>query len=402
MKTIFRYTNISLLLAAIFAIGAIGTFAQDPCGDAAGLTALDAQVREKFTVKTIAGRKAFVEVGKQFVEKYGSCEPAKEFAEWLNKQIPANEKIIKDMEAAEEEARLVKRFDSALDAKNWDEVVAAGKEVLAKYPEKFRTVEIVLASLGGEEALKGNFKYSTEAIRFGKQSIADLESGKDFLIGGKEAIGLAKPNLYNFGYPNRQDAIGWINLYIGYIMQVDKKDKAGAAPYLYKATQANSESKKNPVSYGLIGYYYAEQGDKLADEIQALIKSQDPADTEEVAKQKIDAIKAKVALSNGTNQRAADAFSRAYSLSTNAAYKAEIKKALDFSYNRRFGKMEGLDAWVSNAVKQPFENPTTPVTPISDPDPVTTSTGQVSGVGAANGSGVSPAAKPATATVKKN
>lgn len=376
MKKIFRYTYISLLLAAVFAIGASGTFAQDACGDAAGLTALDAQVREKFAVKTIPGRKAFVEVSKQFLEKYGSCEPAKELAEWLKTQIPANEKRIKEMEEAEEEARLVKRFDTALDSKNWDEVVAAGKEVLAKYPEKFRTVEIVLASLGGEEALKGNFKYSNDAIRFGKQSIADLEAGKPFMIGDKEVIGLAKPNLYNFAYPNRQDAIGWMNLYIGYIMQVEKKDKAGAAPYLYKATQANSESKKNPVSYGLIGYYYAELGDKLADEIQTLIKSQDPADTEEVAKQKVDAIKAKVALSNGTNQRAADAFSRAYSLSSNAAYKAEIKKALDFSYNRRFGKMEGLDAWVSNTVKQPFENPTTPVAPISDPDPVTTSTGQ--------------------------
>ena len=32
--------------------------------------------------------------------------------------------------------------------------------------------------LGGEEALKGNAKYNDDALKFAKQSIADLEAGK--------------------------------------------------------------------------------------------------------------------------------------------------------------------------------------------------------------------------------
>ena len=377
MKTIFRYANLGLLVAAMMAIGALAVLAQtpapvDPCADADGMTTLGDKVRAEFLVKTIEGRTKFLESGKQFQEKYGKCEPGKELDAWLTTTMPKTRTALDAQIEADRKAKLLSRFDGALDAKNWDEVSAAGKEVLAKYPDEFRTVEIVLAALGGEEAFKGNFKYADDGIKFGKQSIADLDAGKAFMVGKDIRYGLAKKDAYNFAFSTKEDAIAWMNLYIGYMTSVHKKDKVGSLPYLYKATQANSDTKKNPVSYGLIGYYYVEQGDKLTDEIKALEAQQDAKDTEEVAKQKLDAIRAKVALSNGVNQRAIDAFARAHSLSTSAEYKATIKKALDFSFNRRFGKMEGLDAWVANAVKQPFESPTTPVTPISDPEPVKT------------------------------
>ncbi len=376
MKTIFRYANLAVLLTAFIVLGTVAASAQDPtpkpdpCADAEGLTTLGDKFRTQFGDKSIDGRKAAIETGKQFLEKYGACPAAEELATYLKGQIPKMEDALKKLQEAKAKSDLTTPFDTALKNKNLDDVYTYGKQILAKYPDEFRLVEIVLGAAGGEEAFKANNKYADDALKFAKQSISDLESGKSFMIGDKTAYGISLKGGYNFEFPNREDAIGWMNFYAGYITNVVKKDKAGSLPYLYKATQAASDAKSKPLPYALIGYFYLAEGDKLADEIQALIKAQDPKDTEEVAKQKVEVIKARVALFNGTNERAIDAFARALSRITDAAYKAEIKKALDFSYNRRFGKMDGLDAWVTNAQKQPFADPATAVTPVSDPEPV--------------------------------
>jgi len=395
MKTIFRYTNIAVLTAAFIALGTVASFAQDPCADAEGQTTLGDKFRAEFADKTIEGRKKAIETGKQFLEKYGACPPAEELATYLKGQVPKMETALKALQDQKAKDDLTNPFDAALKAKDWDKVYSLGKQILEKYPDEYRPVEIVLGSIGGEEAVtKANFKHADDALIFAKKSIADLEAGKTFVLANKPALGFS-----SFSYPNKEDALGWLNYYIGFITNVVKKDKVGALPYLYKATQAASESKTKAVPYTFIGYYYAAQGDKLADEIQALIKAQDAKDTEEVAKQKVEVIKARVALFNGTNERAADAFARALSRAPDAAAKADIKKALDFSYNRRFGKMDGVDAWVANTVKQPFVNPTTPVEPISDPEP-TTSTTTSTAPATPEVNPIAPATKPPTVPAK--
>src|SRR5687768_6357314 len=97
MKKIFRYTNIGLLMAAFLALGAVSGLAQNPCEDAAGMAALDAKFRENYN-KGVAERKIAVEAGKQYIEKYGSCEPSKEFVDYLKSYLPGMEKRIKDDE----------------------------------------------------------------------------------------------------------------------------------------------------------------------------------------------------------------------------------------------------------------------------------------------------------------
>lgn len=428
MKAISRLVNASMLLALALALGAVGVTAQNPCEDADGMTKSGDNVRELYKDKSIPGLEKFVEAGKSFVEKFGACEPAKELADWLKRQLPRTEQQIKDRKAQEIEDAMVKRFDDALKAKNWDEVYAAGKEILAKYPEKYRTVEVVLAAAGGEEALKGNMKFADESIRFAKQSITDLESGKSFMVGDKERIGLSVTDntgkVLNFAFPNRNDAAGWMNLYIGFITFVGKKDKAGALPYLYKSTQATSESATFPVAFELVGNYYFDELNKLVEEIQKLdaagkrlidegskleaerrapgLTPEQIAEKTKLIDEKVKAleenqtaIKGKVAMSNGTAERAMDAFSRAYTLGKDAAYKARMKKNVEDAYNVRFGKKEPVDSWIATAVKKPFPNPTTPITPISDEPTKTDGSGgaMVSGNGntAANGTGVGTA-----------
>lgn len=410
----------ALLAAALLAVGAVGTFAQDACGDAAGLTALDAQVREKNADKTTPGKKAFVESGKQFLEKYGACPEGKEFAEWLKTRIPAVEKQLKDQADLEAKNALLKRFDDSIKAKNWDETYASGKEVLQKYPNEFLAVELVLGSIGYDEMFKPtpNSKYNDETLRFAKQALANLEAGKEF----KPSFGVAP-----FVYKGKDDSIAWMNLTIGYLTQVGQKNKVAAAPYLFKATQVSaSETAKNPIPYELIGFYYFDELNKIVDQIKAKEAEQKDTDTPEVATQKVEELKKLVAMSNGASERAMDAFSRAYTLGQAPAYKAKMKKNVEDAYKVRFAKTEGVDAWISSAVAKPFVNPTTPITPISDPEPTKTAItnnpgsgvgaatgtgvgaangtgigkGNGTGVGTSNGTGVAPATKPAVVPAK--
>jgi hypothetical protein len=362
----------AILFAAFLTLGAVAGFAQDPtpapCEDKAGQDALYQKFLDKFPDKSIEGRKIWLATAKQYVAQYTNCssvESVKTGLDYFNPNIPKWQDTIVKLEIQRDKDALIARFNSGLTSKNWDEVFSAGKELLAKYPDEFRDVELALGTIGFDETYnKNNQKYNDETLKYAKMSIADLEAGKAF--GPKFGV----PN--DFVYKSKDNALGWMNLVVGYLLQVGKKDKAAAAPYLYKATQAESETKTNPIPFGMIGYFYAEQGDKLVDEINVLRKAIDPKDTPEVAKQKDEAIDAKVAMLNGTALRAADAFARAYTLAKDAKYKAEIRKGLDFSYNQRFGKMDGIDAWIATAVKQPFLSPMTPITPITDPDPAKT------------------------------
>ncbi len=364
MKTIFRYTNLAIVLAVIIALGTMSGLAQDPCTDAEGQTTLGDKFRAQFADKSIEGRKTAIETGKQFLEKYGACESAKDLADYLKGQLPKMEDAYKKAVEAKAKADLTGRFDAALKAKNWDEVYSSGKEILQKYPDEFRTVEIVLGSVGGEEALtKNNFKYNEDALKYAKQSIADLEAKKPFVIGN-----VTKYGIYEFSYKTPDEAIAWLNLYAGFITQVGLKNKAAALPYLYNATQAH-DTKGKAVLYELISKYYIGELDKLYEDIQVIAKSQTDTDTEEVAKQKLEAIKAKIAMVNGTAERAMDALARAASLTKDAAVKTGFRNTLQEIYKRRFEKTEGLDAWVNAATAKPFVNPQTPIQPIVDPEP---------------------------------
>jgi hypothetical protein len=404
MKSIFRYANIAVLVAAFTMLGAVAGLAQDPtpapgpCGDP-DLGASRDKITALFADKTLAGRKAYVEAGKSFLEKYGSCDSAKDMVDYLKPQLPKMEERIKNEEKLAEETRLTVPFDNALKGKNLDEVYSLGKQILAKYPDKFRTVEIVLAAAGGEEALKGNNKYADDALMYAKSSIADLEAGKSFMIADKPAYGMSLKGAYNYAFTNKDDAIGWMNYYAGYILNSVKKDKAGSLPYLYKATQAASDTKSKALPYTFIGDYYLTEGDKLATELEAMNKElKESKDPDDILKPKVDAYHAKEALFNGYNERAIDAFARALSRITDATYKAEVKKKLDFSYNRRFGKMDGLDAWVANLQKQPFVDPATPVKPVSDPEPTKAPSAPAASAPTTAPAAVPPTKPPAPAT----
>jgi len=413
MKTIFRNTNVALLFAAFLAFGAVSGFAQDNCGDTEGQAALDGQFRAAFTKKDIAGRKEAIDLGKQFLEKYGNCESGKQLGDYLKTQIPAMEKRLADLQKAEAVKALEGRFVAGMKTKNWDEVYSAGKALLQENPDNYRDIEIVLGSVGLDETAKAPrvTKWNDDTLRFAKQSIADLEGGKTFKTFGVFITGGA-----NFQYKDKADAIAWMNYTIGYILTFDKNNKKEAVGYLYQASQANSDTKSNPNVFEGIGSYYYDDAKKLIGEVQNLAKevkaledSIKPTDTPEAKQQKLDAAKAKAdifknreGVLNGTVERALDAYSRAYKLAPNTpagkAYRDGLYKTLGELYDVRFEKKEGLDEWINAALAKPLVNPATAITPVIDPEPAATTTSTstpVPTVPAVPAKPATPAAKPA-------
>lgn len=372
MKTIFRSTIATVFFAAIITLGAAATYAQDPCTDADGQTKVGDEVRRLYALKDLPNRELFVNTGKSFLEKYGACPSAEELSTWLKTAIPKAIAKIKELKDKEVKDKLIARFNAGLvdgtANRKWDEVYSAGKELLNNY-EDSRVVEVVMGSVGLDETATAprNTKWNDDTLKYAKQTIQDLESGKLTTFG----IG-------QFTYKSKEDAIAWMNYTIGYILAADKGNKKDAVAYLFKASKANSDTKTKPEVYKWIGAYYFDDASKLFTEVKALIDAQKDTDTPEVKKQKIDEIKAKIGLLNGTAERALDAYSRAWTLAPGTpagkVYKDGLYKTLNDLYKVRFQKLDGLEAWVKDAPAKPMPDPTSAITPIIDPDPVPTTT----------------------------
>ncbi len=377
------------MFAAVIAIGAVIGFGQNPCEDVDGQTKLDATFRANFSsTKTQAERKVALDAGKQFLEKYGSCEPVKEFADYLKGYLPKLDDQIKKKDRENEVKVIADKFLGGMKSKNWDDVYPSGKQLLAEDPDKYRDVEIVLGSIGLDETLKSPrvTKWNDDTLRYARQSLADLEGGKTF----KATPGIFVKDGANFQYKDKNDAIAWMHYTIGIILSADKNNKKEGSIHLYKASQAASDTKSQPPVFQWIGAYYYDDATKLITEIESLAKEVKameadvkPADTPEVKQQKLDAIKvkadafkAKEAVLNGTVERALDAYSRAYTLAPSTpdakAYKDSILKTITDLYSVRFTKTDGLDAWVKSTVAKPFPDPSSPIAPIIDPEPAAT------------------------------
>jgi hypothetical protein len=311
-----------------------------------------------------------VDSGKQYVEKYGSCPDSKEFVDYLNSYLPGMEDRIKKEEAAAVTKGLYTRFDTGYKAKNWDEVYAAGKDVLAKEPDNLDLI-LTLGSIGYDESIKNNYKYNDDTLRYAKLAIQKINEGKTS----------QKYGLFDYQYDNKDNALGWMNLNIGFITFYGKKDQKGALPYLYAAAQANGETKARPDAFEPIGIYYFGEVQRLSEELKTLSNELNAATSEEVKAQKDAEIKAKTPIFLGTTERALDAYARAYNIAKKDPKMKTIAdrayKNLQTLYNARFEKTDGLDTYIATVVAKPMPDPTSAVTPVVEAETTTNKTGTV-------------------------
>jgi tetratricopeptide (TPR) repeat protein len=253
-------------------------------------------------------------------------------------------------------------------SKNWDATYASGRDILAQTPDQLDVI-LVLGSIGYDESLKTPpvTKYNTDTINYAKSAIEKMEAGKPSQNYG--AYQYTYSGVKEF--PNaKENALGWMNFNIGYLMYFNQNQKKEAIPFLYKAAKSNSAVKNFPVIYQTIGASYFDEAKRLSQESTDKIKAANNTETEES--------KASYALAKGYADRAIDAYARAYKIaSANPATKKEYKDGLygviqdlyKFRYN---GKIDGIDSYVAAVMSRPMPDPTVAVTPVVEATPAVT------------------------------
>jgi hypothetical protein len=363
MKTIFRSLGMGMALAAFIAVGAISGFAQADCDDIDGLTALDAKIRENLEV-TLKARKVAIESGKQFLEKYASCEAGKDMGDWLKTQVPAWEEWLKK---EEERIWLNERwdnFDANLKGNQLARAFPFGKEILSRTPDNINAI-IPLAMIGLYESYQKNYAVNAEALSYARKAISMLEAGakptrNDGLYGNMQ-----------FSY-NKEDALSELRYTIAYITYHVDGNKKAALPYYYTVTQTKGANQDEPRAYATIGSYYEEEATKIGVEIARLIERQRAATTDEDKLRIDEDIKSKEALFNAYAERALDAYGRAHKKAIAAkedkSFVDGLYKVMQDIYKLRFPNGQGMDAWIASTINNPMPDPTSEVKPVTDTD----------------------------------
>ena len=407
MKTIIRFFS---MLALVGGIAVTGALAQNPCDDVDTPTAQYTTFTEQWTPIDATlkqskppardGVQAAINTGKAFIEKWGNCEAWAQQSKFVTAQVKRFETVIVQLGTYE----LGQRFDKAIQANNTAEVYTVGKEILAKNPAD-TDAQFVLATAATREIGKNPpvNTYNAEAARYAKALLDQIKAGTvKFRKNdkGQDFIGIFQ---YSALAPDAQSELLYT---LGYINYYGQKDKKAALPYFYQATQAPGARKEFAPIYAAIGSNYIDEAAPIGAQIADLITKLKAATTDD-EKMKLDAeIKQKEALFNGYTERAMDAFARAAKFAkADTPAGQQYKKGLDDEVKRlykiRFEKDAGVEAWVATATAKPLPDPASPVQPVSDPEPTTTTTtGAATGATPANGTGASNGAASKTATAK--
>ncbi len=382
------------MFVAILAAMAVAVSAQtaDPCE---GLNDAYKEWSEvQFPKKDIPGLKQAVETGKVFVEKFGGCpakeafKDSKEFVDFVVAQIPIKEKRIKTLEFNARKSELTNRVISNLD-KNWDEVYAAGRELLKpEFGDEFACdVRIILAFAGQEEFQKKKVnKYSDDAIKYSKEALAYFDSGKTC-----KAYGYQK-----WGARSKEEAIGWLNYNIGFLYAFDKGNLREGANYMYKVSQLSVDAAKDAAVYGALSKYYIPL---LNAEVKKLQELPVPADTEpeDTGKPKADAIKAQTAVIRGLAERIMETLGQTYARIDDTPGQKAVKDGVlnQFKevYGTRFNTKDTgpAAAMIKTYGARPVANPSSPIAPIAE-EPATATTTPAT---------TAPTTKPATTPAMK-
>jgi hypothetical protein len=400
MKTIFRFLGLGVVSAAFIAAGTTGGFAQDTnCADVDGQTASYTKFTELYAKKTAAELKTALATGKEFLEKYGSCETLKDQIAFVQPQVQRIEKLIPDLEKGEVLRPLLARYDAGVQANNADEVYSAGKAILAIQPDNLN-VMVPMGVIGTyQSTAANNYKYSDDGIRYASAALAKIKSGAEFTK--KDASGEPTVGVFKYTY-KKQEAIDQLTYTLAHLNFYGKKDKKAALPYYYELAQSSGVFKSDPRIYATIGGYFASEIPKLTQDVANLIAKQKalPTDDEKLAMEP--EIKAAIALLNGYAERAMDGFVRAYAVAkadtpADKTYKESIYKDLTVLYQGRFEKKDGLDAYIASVTAKPMPDPMSPVAPVSDPEPAST-TGTTAPAAATPAATTKANGKTATAT----
>ena len=400
MRTILKQFILGSFLIAAFAASSLVVSAQtaDPCVGA--VEAYKEWSEVLYSKKDIPGREMAIEKGKEFVTKYPDCKDQEDGYKFIKDNLPTLEKNLAAVKRSDEKKKQTAKFLDGMKASRWEDVYAAGKFLLAEYPDEMRDAKLVLATVGYDETRKSatNTKWNDETIKYAKEVISDLEANKVFKNWG------VNPGANPIVYKGKDDVLGWMNYYIGYLNAYDKKNKREGATYMFKASQIPGEASADPIPYAAIGQFLVEQLNEEIKKLKALPAIVD-ADTPEIKTQKEEALKAQAGLMKGTADRALDAYARAYAKAGETpalkAYKEGVLKAYKEIYFIRYDKADGADVMIKAPLTKSLLNPTAPIVSVSDVTPAAGTGPAGTKPVTAPGTKTVPAKNPATAPVTK-
>ncbi len=384
MKVFFKVFALTVFMTGvgILTANAQDTTQQEMCPDLEACVKLfSAELK-----KPECDRGKAVEIGEFIGVKFANDE--------LNPELV--KKVVARAAKEKEVVRLCQRtakYNSTYNAKQWDEFFAVSKEIMNDPATKENKPLLLDLSLTHASALydlvvAGSDKYGPETISFSKTALQMLDSG----VGSSTTkFGVWAP------FNTRDNAISWLNYFIGYTYVVKMKDKDTGIPYIYKATRLG-DKKTDSAAFAEIGYWYTGKATDLLGDYKKLVDAtEDKLPTDEA--------KEKLGLARAYADRAIDAFGRAKTLATDATKKTEYGDTLTELYKIRFnGKVEGLDKYVSDMIANPMPDPSNAPAPVvlegttstTDTKQTTNTTTEPVKTGA-----TTTAAKTAATTVKK-
>lgn len=362
-----------MLAAAFLTIGTADSYAQASCDDVDGYTALDAKIRENYA--KLATLPVAITSGKEFLEKYGTCEPTAGMATYLKENIEKWEARVKEAGEKAKIDEMFGRFDAAIKSGNVAQINSVGREILAAQPSNPNVI-MVMGAAGLDEAIKGNSANVDASIANAKTALAYAKNASSEFPKTRDADKAKTAGAFQYEF-SREQAVDQMTYVIGYLNYYTKKDKKAALPYFYELTQTSNRFKNDPRIYAAVGSYYADEAQKVVEEIKPLDAEIAKADTTDERKIELNKmILAKEALYKGWAERTLDAFGRAHKVAKNTTadekqYRDGLYKAIQDIYKSRFEKTDGVDAWLSTATAKPMPNPLSEVTPIIE-EPATT------------------------------
>ncbi len=362
--------------------------------------------------KEVAKLQVALNAAKEYVEKFNTEDDVAQVTYFKNEAIPFLEKTIVDLGAAKlakEESdkwyALLGNIEKANKAKNWAEVMSYGKQALntqfQHLDKGFLTSElaksqkldiaIILGVMGFDRAAEKNDTFNNDAVTYLTQAIQQIEAGQTSKNFG----------LLGYELKNKENALGLMNYYVGYIMNYRQKKENDARAYFYKATQYNSDAKGYAAIYENIGAKYydkiAELDKVRLEKTATLEKEQDEAAKTAL----IQEIKTIYAEEKGYAERGIEAYAKALKAAQadskiSQQYKDGLRATLEQLYQFRFpDKKDGLDAYINTAAAKPLTNPATPVQPITEEETPTTT-----GATTSTTTSTTPSTKPTTSVTK--
>ena len=372
MKNVLKFLTLGVILTVFAAVSVTSTLAQ------ASLEDCD-PIYQKFLADRKAtdlpGMDRAIAAGNEYLEKCKATEGTEEIVPYVTKQLAT---IKQRREVTYDNETLYVPFDAAVKAKDSAKIIDLGKKILVKQPD-YVDLFITLASVGYDEARKGVDTYNSDTLYFAKTAIQKISEGKPSTpIEGKFPNGAY--GMYNYVYTTQKcadgktNATGWMNYIIGYINYYRLKMVKDSAPFLYKASQVGCETKEIGDIYRMIGSWYGDEANKIAEKRDAMIKA---SITEEAPNGvESDETKSLLAMQKGYIERYIDAYVRAANAPDTSKENKEkylniVKASYEFLHNK---DMSGYDAWISGVSGKPFPDPASTVTPVETPEPTTATT----------------------------